>query len=156
MIKKRKNEFQLMLMILVSVCSQLFALYKSSYTASRFGATNVMDAYNYATNIANFLFAFITTGVTTVIIPAYVKKKNPRAVNSFISLIYLSVFTIMVVIYIFRTPIINILVRRNLQFQNFFAEFLLYAFIIQAISSFLAVTAAYSTFLLLPDVEIPR
>lgn len=143
MLKRRRNEIQLLLMILISVSSQLFALYKSSYTATHFGATNEMDAYNYATNIANFLFSFITTGVTTVIIPAYVKRKNPRAVNTFITIVYTVVFTLMALIYLLRTPIINFMTNRDEIFTNFFADFLVYAFVIQAIVSFLAVTTAY-------------
>ena len=56
----------------------MIALYKSRFTAVTFGATNYMDAYNYALNVATFVFAFITTGVTTVIIPAYVNKTDKK------------------------------------------------------------------------------
>ena len=143
MLKKRKNEVQLLLMILISVCSQFFALYKSSYTATHFGATNEMDAYNYATNVASFLFAFVTTGVTTVIIPAYVKKKNIKAVNTFITVIFSCVLAAMALIYIFRVPIISIMTNRDEAFIGYFANFLVCTFIIQGIISFLAVTTAF-------------
>lgn len=142
-LKNKGNEIQLLLMILISISSQLFALYKSSYTATHFGATNEMDAYNYALNIASFLFAFVTTGVTTVIIPAYVKKKNPKAINTFITIIYGCIMTVMIVVYLFRYPLISLLTNRDIQFQHYFADFLIYAFIIQCIISFLAVTTAY-------------
>lgn len=142
-LKNKGNEIQLLLMILISISSQMFALYKSSYTAMHFGATNVMDAYNYALNIASFLFAFVTTGVTTVIIPAYVKKKNPRAINTFITIIYGCIMVVMIAVYLFRYPLISLLTNRDIQFQQYFADFLVYAFIIQCIISFLAVTTAY-------------
>lgn len=143
MLKKRKNEIQLLLMIIISISSQLFGLYKSSYTAAHYGATNEMDAYNYATNIANFLITFVTTGVTTVIIPAYIKKKNKKAVNTFISVIYASVLVMMVIIYFFRVPIISAMTNRNSAFFSYFADFLIYTFIIHGIISFLAVTTAF-------------
>lgn len=143
LLKNKHNEIQLLLMILISISSQLFALYKASYTASHFGATNEMDAYNYALNIASFLFAFVTTGVTTVIIPAYVKKKNPRAVNTFITIIYGVIMIVMLGVYVFRQPLILLLTNRDYMFRQYFSDFLIYAFIIQCIVSFLAVTTAY-------------
>ena len=86
--ENKKSACQLSLMIILTLLSQILALYKSRFTATSFGATNYMDAYNFALNIATFLFAFVTTGVTTVIIPAYVKKTDKKAVNSFITINY--------------------------------------------------------------------
>jgi putative peptidoglycan lipid II flippase len=87
MMKKgnRREAIQLLLMILLTGFSQIIALYKSSYTATRFGASTQMDAYNFATNIASFLFLFITSGITTVVIPAYIKKESAKVINTFIT-----------------------------------------------------------------------
>lgn len=130
-------------MIVITLASQLLALYKSRFTAINFGATNYMDAYNFSLSIATFLFAFVTTGITTVIIPAYVKKCDKSVVNSFITIIYSIVYILSFLIIVFRRPISIILTDRDLNFIDIVSEFLIYVFLIQGITSFLAVTTAY-------------
>ena len=141
--RNRKNGFQLVFMIVLTCLSQVVALYKSRFTAVTFGATNYMDAYNYAVNIATFIFGFITTGVTTVIVPAYVKEKSSRTVNSFITTIYAAALIVTAVILVFRFPILELLTTKGDDFVNLVGRFLFIAFLIQGITAFLAVTTAY-------------
>ena len=139
----KKNAAQLSLMILLTLLSQIIALYKSRFTAVTFGATAYMDAYNYALNIATFVFAFITTGVTTVIIPAYVNKTNKKAVNSFITIIYSITIIVVLAVIAFRAPILELLTNRGSYFISIVGEFLIVAFIIQGLLAFQAVTAGF-------------
>ena len=139
----KKNAAQLSLMILLTLLSQIIALYKSRFTAVTFGATAYMDAYNYALNIATFVFAFITTGVTTVIIPAYVNKTNKKAVNSFITIIYSITIIVVLAVIAFRAPILELLTNRGSDFISIVGDFLIVAFIIQGLLAFQAVTAGF-------------
>lgn len=139
----RKNGIQLIMMIILTCMAQVLALYKSSFTATNFGATEVMDAYNYATTVAQFVFSFITAGITTVIIPAYVKKEKKEIVNSFITAIFSTVSLISIIIIIFRIPLIDLLLDRSNEFIKMASSYLLICFLIQGITTFLGVTAAY-------------
>lgn len=139
----KKNAAQLSLMIFLTLLSQIIALYKSRFTATTFGATTYMDAYNYALNIATFVFAFITTGVTTVIIPAYVKKTNKKAVYSFITVIYSVALIVVLAVIAFRTPLLQLLTNRGQDFVNVAGDFLIITFIIQGLLAFQAVTAGF-------------
>ena len=139
----KKNVFQLVLMIIITCLSQILALYKSRFTAVSFGATNYMDAYNFALNIATFVFAFVTTGVTTVIIPAYVNRTDKKAIDSFITIIYSIIIVVVFAILLFRYPLIGILTNRGIEFVELISSFLFIVFITQGITAFLAVTTGY-------------
>ncbi len=141
--EKQKNGMQLLCMILLTCISQVLALYKSRFTAVNFGASSVMDAYNYALNIATFVFVFITSGVTTVVIPAYVKKKSAKTINSFITIIFGAILIIVVLIIMGSTPLLNLLTNKGDNFVGMVSSFMFITFLIQGITSFLAVTAAY-------------
>lgn len=139
----KKSAAQLSLMIFLTLLSQVIALYKSRFTAVTFGATTYMDAYNYALNIATFIFAFITTGVTTVIIPAYVNKTEKKAVNSFITIIYSITLIVVLGVISFRVPLLEILTNRGQNFISIVGDFLIVAFIVQGLLAFQAVTAGF-------------
>jgi len=141
--ENKRSAFTLIGMILLTFLGQVLALYKSHFTAVTFGATNYMDAYNYALNIASFVFAFITTGITTVIVPAYVKKKPAEAVNTFITVIFGITFLVVLLVFAGRIPIISLLTKKDTVFVETTGNFLFIAFLIQAITAFLAVTTAY-------------
>ena len=104
-------------MLLLSVATQCVALLKSTVTASAFGASLEMDAYNFSNNIILFLFSFLSSGVTAVIIPAYVQKKPRAAVDSFLTLLYLLVFGGTGLIHLLREPIIALFSSRGGDFQ---------------------------------------
>lgn len=139
----RKQVFQLITMILLTSCSQIVALYKSRFTAVTFGATDYMDAYNFSLGIASFVFSLVTGGITAIIIPAYVKKVSLRVVNTFITITYGSVILIALIILNFRIPFISFFTERGDNFVSIASTLLIISFIIQGITAFLAVTAAY-------------
>lgn len=143
MSSNRRNGIQLLFMIVLSVLSQVVALYKSRFTAVTFGASNYMDAYNFALNIGTFVFAFVTTGITTVVVPAYVKKTDKKAVNSFITIIYGVVLCVLLLILVFRFPLVKVLTHKGDEFTKLACSFLFITFLMQGITAFLAVTTAY-------------
>ena len=140
---KNKNEMRLLLMIILSLGGQIVSLYKSIYTAQFYGTSDAMDAYNYATNLGTFFFDFIASGVATVILPAYIKRMNNKAINSFISLIYGVVSIILILVYVFRLPLIQILTARNAAFENAFCDYVLIAFLVQACLSIVLVLSSF-------------
>ena len=75
----------LALMLVLSVATQCVALLKSTVTASAFGASMEMDAYNFSNNIILFLFSFLSSGITAVVIPAYVQKRPGEVTDSFLT-----------------------------------------------------------------------
>ena len=139
----RSESWHLLLMLLLSVATQCVALLKSTVTASAFGASLEMDAYNFSNNIILFLFSFLSSGVTAVIIPAYVQKKPRAAVDSFLTLLYLLVFGGTGLIYLLREPIIALFSSRGGDFQAIAGDVMLYTIVIQGVTGILAVTTAY-------------
>lgn len=130
-------------MIVLTCFAQILALYKSRFTAVNFGATDYMDAYNFSVEIATFIFSFVIGGVTTVIIPAYVKKISSSAVNTFITITYACVLILSAIAIIFRQPLLAFLTGRGVEFIQIASDFLIISFIIQGVTAFLAVTSAY-------------
>lgn len=130
-------------MILISVLTQFLLILKSSYTAAQYGASEQMDAYNFANNITSFLFSFIGSGVTTVIIPAYVNKKKKEDVDTFITIIYSVVFIITGLLFIFRRPLVGIITARGAVFETTVCNFMLATIIVQSVTAILAITTAY-------------
>lgn len=144
MIRKGKGEAgQLSLMIIISMLTQVIALYKSTVTATNFGASLEMDAYHFANNITTFLFAFVASGVTTVVIPAYVQKRRTKAINSFITLIYAVVFLGTGLLFLFRKPVFTMLSGRGEEFVTLSCDLMPFTVIIQSVTAVLAITTAF-------------
>ena len=133
----------LALMLVLSVATQCVALLKSTVTASAFGASMEMDAYNFSNNIILFLFSFLSSGITAVVIPAYVQKRPGEVTDSFLTFLYLLVFGGTGLIYLFREPLIDLLSNRDAAFRQAAADVMLYTIIIQGVTGILAVTTAY-------------
>ncbi len=141
--RKHKNAMQLSLMLALSLAAQALSLYKSHFTAVSFGATSGMDAYNYAFSLATFLFGFMTNGVTTVIIPAYVRKDRREITDSFITAIYGAVLTAAALILVLRFPFLRLLTSNSEDFVRNTGNWLFITFFIQGITAFIGVTTAY-------------
>ena len=77
---------QLLLMMALTIATQVVMLLKVSTVASSFGTSIEMDAFNFANNIGNFIYSFIGAGVTTVLIPNLVNKEKNNSINIFISI----------------------------------------------------------------------
>lgn len=139
----KTGKFQVAFMLFLTILTQFLSICKSSMVVANFGAGNELDAFNFSNNIISFFFAFISTGITTVIIPAYVKKKDEKAINSFLTAVYGVTFLLILFTYIFRVPLVSILVNRNEDFKEIVFYCLLFSILIQGLPSFLGITAAY-------------
>ena len=101
----KKAYTQIILMIFISLATQLVALARMSVVAKSFGTNVSMDAYNFCNSLSTFIFSFISTGISTVLIPAIVQKKPMKLMNTFITILYLLSIVAMGLLVIFRHPI---------------------------------------------------
>lgn len=144
LIRRSKGEAaQLSFMLLISIATQIISLYKSTVTASSFGASIEMDAYNFTNNITTFLFSFVASGVTTVVIPAYVQKKRKEDINAFLTLIYSVVFIGTALLFVFRRPVFSLLTNRGVDFVQLASEMMIFTIVIQSVTAVLAITTAF-------------
>lgn len=91
---------QLIIMIILTLITQGAMLVRTSIAASEFGTSTEMDAFNFANSIGTFIFSFIGTGVTTVLIPAMINKKDKKTINNFITILYaISIIFIFIVFF---------------------------------------------------------
>lgn len=138
-----KAETQLSLMMLVTAISQIIAIYKSTIIAANFGASMELDAYNFTNNLVTFILMFISSGVTTVVIPSYIKKVNKDSINTFISVVFSVVGVALVVLFACRGLLVDILTNREDAFKATVCNVMLLTILIQLIPAFLSVTTAY-------------
>lgn len=144
--KKREmghNHWSLIFMILLSCILQVATLMKSSIVAGVFGASEDMDAYNFANSIYSFLFGVVASGIPTIILPAYVRKKDRGGIDSFITLIYGSLLLFVAFILLTRYQIVHTFTNRNEVFGNIACSALLILAVPQYLSSFSGITTAY-------------
>lgn len=133
----------LLLMIILSVVTQVISLVKGATIASKFGATSEMDAFNFTQSIANFIFSFVSTGITTVLIPAYISKTARKTVDSFITIIYGGCVGLIFVISIFQKPIVNTFSSGSVIFFEVAISVFLLNLLTNFISSLTGVTNAF-------------
>ena len=141
--KKNKAFQQVSLMMIISLISQVISMYKSSITAGNFGASVELDAYNFANNLSTFFLTFVSTGITTVIIPAYIRKLDRKAIDTFLTVVFGIVGLLLALIYLFRVPLVNLLTNREVEFGYYVDRILLLTIIIQLLPAILGVTTAY-------------
>ena len=142
MSSNRKAFKQLFLMIILTMLTQLITLLKLSVTASQFGATTQMDAFNFINSISTFLFSFIGTGITTVLIPAIINKINRKSINNFISILYSVALLVIIIIVIIRRPIIQAFSSNSLEFVEIASSLMLITLISQFFNTVIGVTNA--------------
>lgn len=99
---------QLNTMILLTIGTQIFILAQNAIVAYYFGVSDEIDAFNLTKNISNFVFSFIGAGISTIIIPFLKEKYNKKSLDIFISVIYLFSILLLVIMILFRDPIILI------------------------------------------------
>ena len=138
-----KKYGKLVLMILITFISQLLVLSKSSIVAGLFGTGNDIDAYNIAINITSFLFSFVLAGISTVVIPEFVKKENKKSVDTFITTVYGILVICVAVMILFRFQIAEIFSNRDGFFTALVAYFLVILLVSQTVSSFANITVAF-------------
>ena len=141
--KQYKNWGALALMIGITCIAQVVTLMKSSVVAGIFGTDIEMDAYNFSNSIVSFLFGFISSSVTTIVIPCYVHKKNRKNVDTFITILYGCMFMIAAFFILFRSPIIELLSNREAIFVNMSAYILTILLFANYFYSITNITAAH-------------
>lgn len=117
-LKQYRGSLSLVLMIIITGITQVLTLMKSSLVAGIFGTGVEIDAYNLANSIVSFLFGFIAAGISTVIIPNYVRKTDRRNIDSFITVLYGLIALIVCIFIAFRYQIIGIFSNRDELFIN--------------------------------------
>ncbi|WP_034451988.1 murein biosynthesis integral membrane protein MurJ [Butyrivibrio sp. AE2032] len=142
-LNKKGAVIQLSGMMIVTLITQFLSIYKSSLIAANFGVSVEMDAYHFANNLSTFFLTFISSGITTVIIPAYIKKIDRKAIDSFITIIFSAVGFLLLLVFLFRGQLVQVLVDRDATFNNFVSDYMLLTMWIQILPAILSVTTAY-------------
>ena len=138
----RKAFRQLSLMMFLTMCTQIIVLLKSSIIASNFGASIEMDAFNFTNTIATFIFSFISTGITTVLIPAIVNKKSSKSINSFITVLYSVVIIVVVIVFMSKGYIFKLFQLRGSKFVEIACGILGITLLTQLLTSFQGISNA--------------
>lgn len=143
--KKKKNSgiLSLGIMLLLTIATQIISISKSSIVASAFGASAELDAFSFANSIVSFIFGFFSSAVTTVIIPAYISKKNQKQINGFITLIYLTIAMIALGAAFFRFHIIAGISNRDSYFVSLAGNILLWLLGANFLFAITHITAAH-------------
>ncbi len=141
--KNKGNYISLILMIVISLVSQVLTLMKSSVVAGTFGTGADIDAYNLANSIVSFVFGFVAAGISTVIIPEYANKRDRRVVNTFITIVYGSLAVIVVAMLALRYQIAGAFSNRTEMFSNIVANAMVVLLLSQYLNSILNITVAY-------------
>lgn len=134
---------KLMLMVLLTFATQIVTLMKSSIVAGKFGVSAEMDAFNFANSLASFVFSFLISGISTIVIPCYVKKSNRRITDSFLSLILSATVIVVSLILIFRESIISSITGRDSEFVELTCSILVLLLLANFFTFFSSVTSAF-------------
>lgn len=141
---KRKNSYgQLLMIIIITFLTQSIILYRVSIVASNFGVSIELDAFNFANTMSVLIFSFITSGVTTVLIPNLNKVEDEESINSFLTTIYILATFLLLIFLFFNKEIITIASSNN---DSYFVELsrklLVILVISQYINSYLGIANA--------------
>lgn len=136
------KNLSLFFMIFITLITQVVILMRTSIVAEKFGIGIEMDAFNFSNNIAIFIFSFIGTGVTTVLIPAFINKESKVAINTFISILYTIAFVILLLTYWFKDFIIPFVSVNDNTFNILANSLMLTVLLTHFLSSILATTNA--------------
>lgn len=130
-------------MMIITVVTQILSVYKSAIIAANFGACVELDAYNFANNISTFFLTFISSGITTVVIPAYIKKLKREAIDTFLTVVFCITAILIFGTYLFRGQLVDILTEREPEFGMYVCSVMGLTIVIQALPAILGVTTAY-------------
>lgn len=143
LILKNKNSInQLSLMVFITIIIQVTSLVRTSIIASKFGVSVEIDALNFTNSIAGFIFSFVSSGITTILIPNMIKKENTKSINSFITFIYFMLFILLFVIIIIKRELIILVSGRSGEFVEIAEKLMSITLISQLSISILGVTNA--------------
>lgn len=142
-VKDRFELIQISLMIFISILSQVVSLGKSSILAAQFGAHADIDAYNVVMSLTTFVFSFLATGITTVLIPAFVRKVDSKTINTFLTTIYTFSIFISIVLIVFNGFVFGFFSNGNPAFMRTTHDILLILLVSQFFNTYLGVATAY-------------
>lgn len=150
----KSSYFQLGIMIILTFLIKITSLIKTSVGASYFGAGIEMDAFNFTNNIGVFIFSFIGTGITTVLIPAMVNDDNKRSINNFITTLSLISMFILFIVYAVRIPILNLFSPDSEAFVHIGGNLMLITLLTQFENTIMGVTNSH--FQTIKKFNIPK
>ena len=153
-IKVNRSFLSLSFMIGISVITQILTIMKTSIVAGSFGLSAEMDAYNFANSIVSLIFGLISGSIPTIVIPHYVKKKERKILDGFLTLIYGTLLIAIILILILRFNIVGIFSNRDEMFVNIACNVLVIVVFAQYLSSFCGVVTAY--FQCIDKYNIPK
>lgn len=99
--------FQAVGMMGLSLAAQLVGLVRVSLVAASFGTNTEFDAFNLVTNLATFVFGFIGSGVTVLLIPAFMQSDNRRVLDTVQTCLYGVVAVGLVLLCWGRVPLLS-------------------------------------------------
>lgn len=140
---KFKSLVQVSIMIVISALTQVVSLLKSSLMATKYGANGKIDAYNVVYNITLFIFSFVATGITTVLIPAFVKKVNDKVIHTFLITIYFGALILSVIFLTLQQPILSYFAHGSHEFYITGRSIILILLVSQFFNTYVGVTTAY-------------
>lgn len=143
LLKQHKDSLSLISMIIITGITQILTLMKSSLVAGIFGTGVEIDAYNLANSIVSFFFGFIAAGISTVVIPNYVRNTNRRSVDSFITVLYGLIALVVCILIAFRYRIIGLFSNREELFINICCNSLVVLLLANYLLAISDVTVAY-------------
>ena len=143
MVKQYRNSFSLILMIVITGITQVFTLLKTSMVAGQFGTSMQMDAYNFANSIVSFLFGFIASAASTVVIPSYIKDDDRKGADTFITLMYAFISFVMVVMIVFRFQFIGLFSNKGELYLNIACNVMWILLLANFLFSLTNITTAY-------------
>lgn len=129
--------------IVISILVQLISLAKFSIIGANFGAGVELDAFHFDNSLATFAITFLTGGITTVVLPAYVRRGDRRSVDSFLTGIFLVVFALFGGLYLFREPLIALISGKDGDFLSYASGLMLLTIVTQSVQAVVSVTAAH-------------
>lgn len=138
----RRVFIQLVTMIILTFITQAITLTKTSITAACFGATVQMDAFNFSNSIGTFVYSFIGTGITTVLIPAIINKKDSKSINNFITILYGASLSCVFLIFFSRRYIVSVFSSGTAEFVQIACNIMLITLVSQFFNTVLGVTNA--------------
>ncbi|MGL5416437.1 MAG: murein biosynthesis integral membrane protein MurJ [Clostridium sp.] len=137
-----KEVFKLLIMMCLTIFTQGILLMKAGISASIFGVSQEMDAFNFANSIGTFIYSFIGAGVTTVLIPNLVNKKKKESINIFISVLYSTGFLILIFVTLMRKSLVSTLSNGDDVFIMITCNIMIITLITQYINSISGITNA--------------
>ena len=141
--RKRNATLSLVLMMVITVMTQMLKLLKSSVVAGVFGAGNELDAYNLVNSIVTFVFGFASAGILTIVVPEYSNRRNRKIVDGFITTVYLILFVAIALMILFRFQILDAISNRDEVFVRTAASVLIVMLLSEILASISNVTVAH-------------